>query len=127
VSVLEDAVLVSRAGSVDGQIRVQAGERLRLSPSQETPAVETAVVGVGAWATGQLVVWDRPLGEVVAELARYRRGWLVCDPAVAQLRISGVLPIDDTDQALDALQDSFPVQIERQWAGLRTRIGPRRR
>jgi len=127
VSVLEDAVLVSRAGSVDGQIRVRAGERLRLSRAQETPAVEMAVVGAGAWTTGQLVVWDRPLGEVAAELARYRRGWLVCDPAVAQLRISGVLPIDDTDQALDALQDSFPIQIERQWAGLRTRIGPRQR
>jgi len=121
VSVLEAAVLVSRAGRADTPIRVQAGERLRLTDAGTEP-VTAAAVGIGAWTTGQLIVWDRPLGEVIAELARYRRGWLTCDPAVAALRISGVLPITDTDEALAALEDSFPVQVERQWGGWRTRI-----
>jgi len=124
VSVLEDAVLVNSAGRADTPIRVQAGERLRLTRSGPQPVI-AAALGVGAWVTGQLVVWDRPLAEVVSELARYRRGWLTCDPSVAGLRISGVLPITDTDEALAALEDSFPVQVERQWAGWRTRIGPR--
>ena len=43
-----------------------------------------------------------PLAQVAAELARYRRGWLTCDPAVAGIRVSGVLPLADTDQALAA-------------------------
>jgi len=124
VSVLEDAVLVNRPGSSDKPVRVQTGERLRLTHSQ-MGQVGTALTDVGAWTTGQLVVWDRPLVEVTAELARYRRGWLSCDPAVADLRISGVLSLDNTDQALAALEDSFPVRVERQWGGFRTHIGPR--
>jgi len=124
VSVLEDAVLVSQTERMNSPIRMQTGERLRLTRSGAEPVIPVPV-GVGAWVTGQLIVWDRPLIEVAAELARYRRGWLVCDPAVAELRISGVLPITDTDEALAALEDSFPVQIERQWAGWRTRIRPR--
>jgi len=122
VSVLEDAVLVHRTKRAGAPIRVQAGERLRLTRSG-AESLTPAPAGVGAWTRGQLVIWDRPLAEVAAELARYRRGWLTCDPSVAGLRISGVLPITNTDEALAALEDSFPVKIERQWGGWRTRIG----
>jgi len=124
VSVLEDAVLVHRAGTVGVSTRVQAGERLHLTRLQQESIVPNPM-GVGAWTSGQLLVQDRPLSEVIVALARYRRGWLTCDPAVAGLRISGVLPIDDTDQALAALEESFALRVERQWAGWRTRIGPR--
>jgi transmembrane sensor len=51
-----------------------------------------------------------PLGEWVAELGRYRRGVLRCDPAVAGLRVSGAFPLDDTDRALQLLADTFPVR-----------------
>ncbi len=51
--------------------------------------------------------------EVVAELARYRPGILRCDPAVADLKVSGVFSLRDTDEALEAISDSFPVQVRR--------------
>lgn len=67
----------------------------------------------GAWVDGLLVARDMPLAELVGELARYRRGWLRCDEAVAGLRISGVFPIDDLERVLAAIQRTLPVRIRR--------------
>ena len=50
---------------------------------------------------------------LTAELARYRHGWLRCDPAIAHLEVSGVFQLDDIDQARSALSDSLPVRVER--------------
>ena len=36
-----------------------------------------------------------PLAEVLAELARYRRGLLRCDPQLARLAVSGAYPLLD--------------------------------
>lgn len=75
--------------------------------------VGLASAGAAAWLHGWLAVVDRPLGEVVAELERYRPGILRCDPAVAALKVSGVFSLRDTDEALAAISDSFPVQMRR--------------
>ena len=53
------------------------------------------------------------LADFVQELSRYRPGWLRCDPAVADLRVSGVFQIDDTDRALAAVAHALPVRVER--------------
>ena len=42
---------------------------------------------------GILSFSDKPLGEVIATLSRYRNGVLRCDPAVAGLRLSGTFPL----------------------------------
>lgn len=65
------------------------------------------------WTRGLLSVSDRPLGEVIAQLARYRQGVLRCDPQVAQLRVSGTYPLLQSDVALDALQKTLPVTLQR--------------
>lgn len=65
------------------------------------------------WTRGLLSVSDRPLGEVIAQLARYRQGVLRCDPLVAQLRVSGTYPLLQSDVALDALQKTLPVSLQR--------------
>ena len=54
-----------------------------------------------------------PLADLVAELARYRRGVLRCDPAVAHLRASGLYSLRDTDRALDSLARALPVRVRR--------------
>jgi transmembrane sensor len=69
--------------------------------------------GQGAWQQGRLVANNQRLDAFLAELGRYRQGWLRCDPAVAGLRISGAFALDDTDQALQALSTSLPVRVER--------------
>lgn len=89
---------------------VAAGERVRLTAQGVEPerAID-AGLAEEAWRTRRLVVQDRPLTEVLDELARHRPGLLRQDRAQLQgLRVSAVLPLDDTDRALQLLLDSFP-------------------
>ena len=72
-----------------------------------------AVAGGVTWAASAVVAKRMRLDDLTAELARYRHGWLRCDPAIAQLEVSGVFQLDDIDRALSALSDSLPVRIER--------------
>lgn len=64
-----------------------------------------------AWARGHLIAEDMRLDEFLAELSRYRPGYLGCDPAVAGLRVSGVFPLHDTERILATLPRVLPVQL----------------
>lgn len=75
------------------------------------------------WEQGMLLAKDMPLADVVAEIARYRTGRLHCDPAVAQLRLSGALSLKDTDASLALLAQSLPVRIEREAHGVVRVVG----
>lgn len=74
-----------------------------------------------AWREGVVVARDMRLGDLVAELARYRPGVLQCAPEVAQLRISGVFQIEDTERSLQALAEALPIVVRqrtRYWVTL---------
>jgi len=58
------------------------------------------------------VVENARLADLVAELGRYRAGHLGVAPEVADLRITGSFPLNNTDLALKALTPALPVQIE---------------
>lgn len=65
-----------------------------------------------AWRKGQLVFNDATLGEVAAEVSRYRDQPLhVSTQALAQLRLSSVFKTADTDALLKALPRILPVAI----------------
>jgi transmembrane sensor len=53
------------------------------------------------------------LAELLADLSRYRTGVLRCDPRIANLRVSGAFPIDNTDLALAALESGFSLRVNR--------------
>lgn len=91
--------------------RLGPGQQWRFDAQGQGPIGSTDG-GAGAWADGLLVARDLPLAELVAELARYRHGWLRCDPAVAALRISGVFPLDDPERVLAAVQRTLPVRMQ---------------
>ncbi len=112
VSVLEKTVEVRPQLRPDLIQRVTAGQQLSFSASDSAP-LHALEIGAGSWASGHLVVVERPLAEVLAELSRYRSGYLGCDPAVATLKISGAFPLDDSEQTLAALSESFPLRVER--------------
>lgn len=89
---------------------VAAGQRTRITSAGVGP-LETfdAASLQDAWSAHQLVVDDRPLPEVLDELARHRQGQLRYDRAqLAHIRVAAVLTLDDTDQALQLLIDNFP-------------------
>lgn len=89
VAVGEHAVAVTSGGS-----RIVVGERQETSFAADAPAhapASVAAENVAAWRRGALVVEDRPLGEVLATLGRYRHGVVLCLRAsTCARRVSGV-------------------------------------
>ncbi|MFZ5507589.1 MAG: FecR domain-containing protein [Pseudomonadota bacterium] len=62
-----------------------------------------AATDADAWRDGVLVFDNARLAEVVAEIARHRVGHLGVHASLAERRVSGTFPLDDTDHALEAL------------------------
>jgi transmembrane sensor len=70
-------------------------------------------VSTGAWQQGSIIAIDRPLAVLLSDLSRYRTGVLRCDPAIGNLKVSGVFPVDNTDLALAALESGFALRVTR--------------
>ncbi len=125
---------VTRLQVEEGEVAVVSNDRAR----QAIAAGQGCVVdrdGIGAavadgmtasgWADGVIDTQSMRLGDFVAEVARYRRGYLGCDAAVADLRLSGVYRLDETDQLLDVVQRTLPVNIvyrTRWWVTVTARV-----
>jgi transmembrane sensor len=87
-----------------------AGQALEIRAASVEP-VQPANRDAEAWTQGRYAVIDTPLPEVLAELARYRRGLLIYDArALADLRVSAVLPLQG-DEAYASLQESLPIRV----------------
>lgn len=65
------------------------------------------------WLRGLLEADAQPLQQVVDALRAYRHGVIQVSPAVADLRISGLLPLDDSDHALSMLASIAPIKVQR--------------
>ncbi|QLF93499.1 FecR domain-containing protein [Pseudomonas sp. ABC1] len=92
--------------------RLLAGQR-RWFSADHNAAVGQADPNAAAWSEGKLIAERMPLGDFLQELSRHRPGVLRCDPAVADLPLTGVFPLADTDRVLVALQQSLPVEVHR--------------
>lgn len=104
------------AQSVNEQqtLEVDAGSRalIRRDSVELSGTVSAASINQ-AWERHQLVVENQPLPQVLDEISRHRRGHLQFDrEALASLRVSAVLPLDDTDQALQLIAETLPLQIK---------------
>lgn len=110
LSVLEGAVEVSPRLAPDTHIVVQAGEQARFHASA-VGKTETAAAHTGDWSRGLLVADKQRLADFAAELGRHRSGILRCDPAVAELRITGAFQLDSIDATLAALPHTLPVEV----------------
>lgn len=108
VAVLQGAVQVTARGGAAQQL--PAGQQLWFD-AMGIGRAEPASAGAGQWARGLLAVDDMRLADFVAELARYRQGWLHCDPAVAELRVTGAFQLADVDAVLRNLVQLLPVQV----------------
>ncbi len=111
VAVYEGAVRV-RTAQGDTQV-LPAGQATRFSAmavnTPPAPASDSAL----AWTRGLIIAEGQRLADFIAEVARYRPGWLQCAPEVADLLFTGVFKLDDTDFILDALEQGLPVRVRR--------------
>lgn len=108
VAVEEGAVrLVPRQGN---PLVLQAGQtaRMHLHGVDAPHPVSDQTWG---WRRGQILADGMRLEDFLNELSRYRHGFLGCDASIADLRISGVFPTNDTDEVLRSLGHSLPLQV----------------
>jgi transmembrane sensor len=110
VAVEQGAILVQPRGA-SGRVRLDAGQQLRFG-SAGADASEPLAAAAVTWQRGVLVAERWRLADVLTEVARYRSGIVRCDPAVADLIVSGTYPLTDTDRILDMLAGALPVRIE---------------
>lgn len=110
VSVFEGAVALAPRRDAEAGRVLHAGESATFGDDW---VADGRAVGTSqpAWARGELAADDMALGDFLAELGRYRRGLLGCDPDVANLRLSGLFPLDDTDRVLQAVVSLLPVRL----------------
>ncbi len=119
------AVLAGQVRLIQGPVQqphlIPTGETLLfsntalVSQSQVTPA-DTA------WRQGMLIAEGMRLQQFVDQLSRYHQGIIRLDPTLAELRVSGSYPIQDTRRVLESLSHSLPIRLEqrsRYWITLR--------
>lgn len=117
-----DTLLTVSEGAVDvwpvaggGPVRVGAGRQLRFD-RRSAGAVTLLDAGAIAWTLGLISMRSVPLGEFIAELDRYHRGRIRCDPAVADLRLTAVHRLEGPESVmpiLASLEQALPVRVSR--------------
>lgn len=110
VAVFEGAVEIRLAHAPGHAVGIATGYSAIFSADIVQSAAPVPA-SAAAWTKGVLVADNMRLDDLLAELARYRRGLLRCDPAVASLKVNGVFSLRDTDRALHNLALALPVQI----------------
>ncbi len=111
LSVFDGSVAIHAGDEhAEAQHWISAGHQARFTAAAVGDSTSLAP-GAGAWVDGMLVASNMRLADFLAELGRHRSGRLRCDPALADLRLSGTYPLADTDRVLAALTASLPVQV----------------
>ncbi|MCU1126346.1 FecR domain-containing protein [Stenotrophomonas maltophilia] len=93
---------------------VPAGRAVQIGPMGGLSPVAADPLR-GDWQEGRLQVQDTPLIRIIDELARHHQGYIGCDPALAALNVTAVLPRLDSMQALQLLARALPIRIEQRW------------
>lgn len=114
LTMLESAVVVQTADQLaegsPATRMVSAGEQIRITSSDTSPVAAVDIRGVSdAWQFGQIVALNQPLVDILDTLSRYRPGYITYDRSqLAGITMSVVLPMADTDQALQLIVNSLP-------------------
>lgn len=110
VAVYRGAIEIQPAAPGAAPRTLNAGQETRFT-RHTIAAPQPANEDGTAWTRGMLLADNMRLSDLVAELARYRHGYLGCAPEVADLRIVGAFPLADTDRVLASLERALPVRV----------------
>jgi len=110
VKMLESSTRIDSAGHT---ITLGPGEQVRLDASGPgTPKSVDVQAQQQAWEAHQLLANDEPLADVLERLARHRPGVLMFDRKALQgMRVTVMLPTDDSDRALRLLSRTLPIEV----------------
>ncbi|MGR4864042.1 FecR family protein [Caulobacter sp. LARHSG274] len=103
-----------RAGAPDAApLRLKPGQGVahREGQAEDTRVAPVAADEVAGWRQGRLIYRDQPLSQIVGDLNRlFQRPVKLADARTANLRLSGVLIVDDQDAMVDRLSHLLPVR-----------------
>ncbi len=113
VVVIEGRVAVTTAAVSD--IPLSAGQQMAYTPNGTVSPVEAAdLAAATSWLDGRLIFADRPLGEVIADMARYHDIDIsVADPDLRRLKVNGTFKVHHLDRFLQSLESAFPIRVHR--------------
>ena len=114
---LQTASLNTNAGH-PVQVNIQVGQQLIYQGEKTLPQpTATNLTQASAWQQRRLYINDRPLGELVEELDRYRMGRIyLSDAKLKNLRVTGVFPLDNPEEVIASVRKVLGLQ--------ETRLGP---
>lgn len=107
-------VLTPRADAVEPHVAtfVSAGEQVIATASEVTTVQRADIAAATAWTDGKLVFRALPLAEVIDEFNRHTpRRFVLEDPQLGDIRISGIFSFTDTAQLTDFLRERFGVVV----------------
>jgi transmembrane sensor len=115
---IEHRVAVSAAptpGTERLAVVLDAGQAVHYRASTGLgPVRRVGLPGVTAWQRGRLIFDQVPLGSVIHELNRYRRGLIIlADGDLAQRTVSGVFLLDHLDAGLDTIAAELRLKVRR--------------
>lgn len=89
------------------------GDRLAVDPASASMIrSHLPVDSIGSWRDGHLFANNTPIADVIAELRRYDRGWIIlADARLGQKRVTGLYDARDPARALEALMATAGGQV----------------
>lgn len=95
-------------------VELKAGEGLRVrADGQAVVLPKINVDRATAWQSGKMFFDNEPLASAVERVNRYSQVQIEVDPAVADVRVSGVFNAGDSTAFVEAIATYFAVQIDR--------------
>lgn len=115
VTVLSGSVQVTdRKVPTADAFQLTAGDQVSLGPDGAGPIAKVDTATSAAWLQGRLVFVRTPLADVVRELDRYHRGYiLIWNPALQSLPVTGIYHLSDPSHIFTTLADTLPIRMAR--------------
>jgi len=112
IAVSEQSVEVTIRGSPP--VVVDSGRQVRADRGSLGDVREADLERVEAWRQDRLAFHETPLGDVVADLQRYRTGLIVLTGArLGDIPVSAAFETGQADAAIDTLAATLPIRIRR--------------
>ena len=113
ITVFEHAVRVS-LNNGDVVENLATGQQVVFTENSFSKTRDVSLSAVKSWLKQRLVFQDKPLSEVVSELNHYRAGTIIIlGSKLKTLSVTGVFDTDNTNIALNTIEQSLPVSIHK--------------
>ncbi len=114
VTVLEGTVAVSTEEAAGERVMAGADHQVRYAEDYAAQVGPVDAESETAWRRGKLIFNGKPLGDVVAEIRRYRGGEIVIlGDRLRVLKVTGVFDLSDPEAILRTIETTLPVRITR--------------